>query len=267
MADEFETNADGTFKLDAAGRKIPKKAQTEQPAQQPNPESSNTKKSDIDILRARRKRVAFNPADPTSSPSRSFINGIQEADPVTLNVASDDTVKAITADWSEFLKVPQEKIFDCIFDVVWYCYHNSSSDKTKLIGKARNGTNLEELASTIRGYCSLRSFCSKYAPVVWNYGISNEIPPANWQRRKVVEGAKFAAFDFFEAVTSAAALQPIEGLIRNPTDKEMTAGASLKEISLMRDEIRRGTSSTLMTEVTGGRTGQVQPIKKIGSDE
>nr|AAO17070.1 coat protein [Cherry green ring mottle virus] len=265
--EEFEKNEDGTFKLDAQGKRIPKKTQTAPNPQSANPQSSNTRKSDIDILRARRKRVAFNPADPTSSPSRSFISSIQETNPVAINIASDDTVKAITSDWVEFLKIKQEEVFDCVFDVVLFCYHNSSSDKAKMVGKARNGVELEDLTSTIRSYCSLRSFCSKYAPVVWNYGVSNDLPPANWQRRKVVEGAKFAAFDFFEAVTSEAALQPIEGLVRNPTDKEMTAGASLKEISLMRDEIRRGTSSTLMTEVTGGRTGQVLPIKKIGGEE
>nr|AHA59490.1 coat protein [Cherry green ring mottle virus] len=265
--EEFETNEDGSFKVDASGKKIPKKAQTSPNPQPSNPQGSNPRKSDIDILRARRKRVAFNPADPTSSPGRSFISSIQETNPIALNIASDDTVRAITSDWVEFLKIKQEEVFDCIFDVVLFCYHNSSSDKTRMAGKARCGVGLEDLTSTIRSYCSLRSFCSKYAPVIWNYGISNDLPPANWQRRKVVEGAKFAAFDFFEAVTSEAALQPVEGLVRNPTDKEMTAGASLKEISLMRDEIRRGTSSTLMTEVTGGRTGQIQPIKKIGSDE
>nr|BAO04409.1 coat protein [Cherry green ring mottle virus] len=268
MADEeFEKNSDGTFELDTQGKRIPKKPQAQTDPKSSNPQDPNSKKSDVDILRARRKRVTFNPSDPTSSPSRSFISSIQEANPVTLNIASDDTVKAITSDWVEFLKIKQEEVFDCIFDVVLFCYHNSASDKTKMVGKARNGISLEDLASTVRSYCSLRSFCSKYAPVVWNYGISNDLPPANWQRRKVVEGAKFAAFDFFEAVTSEAALQPVEGLVRNPTDKEMTAGASLKEISLMRDEIRRGTSSTLMTEVTGGRTGQIQPIKKIGGDE
>nr|AHA59424.1 coat protein [Cherry necrotic rusty mottle virus] len=267
MADEFETNEDGTFKRDASGQKIPKKKETGPPPNDQRERVDTSRKSDIDILRARRRRVIFDPKNPTSSPSREFISGIQEKDPTTLNIASDDTVKAIAADWVEHLKVPEAEVFNCIFDVVWYCYHNSSSDKTKLVGRAKCNVELEELASTIRSYCSLRSFCSKYAPVIWDYGISNNIPPANWQRRKVVEGAKFAAFDFFEAVTSAAALQPIAGLVRNPTDKEMIAGASLKEISLMRDEIRRGTSSTLMTEVTGGRTGQVQPIKKINGDE
>nr|AGI62195.1 coat protein [Cherry necrotic rusty mottle virus] len=267
MADEYELNDDGTFKLDASNNKIPKKKTTGPPPPPSRNEESPSRRSDIEVLRARRRRVNFDPKNPTSSPSREFISNIQEKDPTTLNIASDDAVKAIAADWVEHLKVPEAETFNCIFDVVWYCYHNSSSDKTKFVGRAKCGVELEELASTIRSYCSLRSFCSKYAPVIWDFAISNDIPPANWQRRKVVEGAKFAAFDFFEAVTSAAALQPVAGLVRNPTDKEMIAGASLKEISLMRDEIRRGTSSTLMTEVTGGRTGQVQPIKRIGSDE
>nr|AKN20447.1 coat protein [Cherry rusty mottle associated virus] len=264
---EYEKNLDGTFKLDNQQRKIPKKKETGSNPETSGNEREQAKKSDLEILRARRRRVTFDPKNPTSSPSKDFIRNIQEKDPTTLNIASDDVVKAIAADWTEHLKVPEAETFNCIFDVVWYCYHNSSSDKTKFVGRAKCGVELENLASTVRSYCSLRSFCSKYAPIVWDFAISNDIPPANWQRRKVIEGAKFAAFDFFEAVTSAAALQPIAGLVRNPTDKEMIAGASLKEISLMRDEIRRGTSSTLMTEVTGGRTGQVQPIKKIGSDE
>nr|AHJ80289.1 coat protein [Cherry twisted leaf associated virus] len=267
MADEYETNEDGSFKLDSSGNKIPKKAEERTPLNNRRTDGQPQKKSDMEVLRSRRRRVTFDPKNPTSSPNKDFISKIKEADPITLNIATDDAVKAIAADWVEHLKVPEAETFNCIFDVVWYCYHNSSSDKTKLIGRSNCNVELEDLASTIRSYCSLRSFCSKYAPVIWNYGIQNDIPPANWQRRKVVEGAKFAAFDFFEAVTSAAALQPVEGLVRNPTDKEMTAGASLKEISLMRDEIRRGTSSTLMTEVTGGRTGQIQPIKKISGDE
>nr|AHA59440.1 coat protein [Cherry rusty mottle associated virus] len=264
---EYEQNADGTFKLDAAQKKIPKKKTSGPDPVIPGNGGQQSKKSDLEILRARRRRVTFDPKNPTSCPSRDFINGIQDADPVTLNIASDDTVKAIAADWVEHLKISETEVFNCIFDIVWYCYHNSSSDKTKFVGKAKCGIELENLASTVRSYCSLRSFCSKYAPIIWNHGVSKDIPPANWQRRKVIEGAKFASFDFFEAVTSAAALQPIDGLVRYPTDKEMTAGASLKEISLIRDEIRRGTSATLMTEVTGGRTGQVQPIKKIGADE
>nr|AHA59476.1 coat protein [Cherry rusty mottle associated virus] len=264
---EYEKNTDGSFKLDAAQKKIPKKKTPGPDPVIPGTGGKQSKKSDLEILRARRRRVTFDPKNPTSCPGRDFISSIQDADPTTLNIASDDSVKAIAADWVEHLKIPETEVFNCIFDIVWYCYHNSSSDKTKFVGRAKCGVELESLANTVRSYCSLRSFCSKYAPIIWNYGISNDIPPANWQKRKVVEEAKFASFDFFDAVTSAAALQPVEGLLRNPTVKEMTAGASLKEISLMRDEIRRGTSSTLMTEVTGGRTGQIQPIKKISGDE
>nr|AHA59480.1 coat protein [Cherry twisted leaf associated virus] len=267
MADEYELNEDGSFKLDSSGNKIPKKVEARTSIVNRREGGQPQKQSDMDMLRSRRRRVTFDPKNPTSSPGKEFISKIPVSDPTTLNVATDDTVKAIAADWVEHLKVPEAETFNCIFDIVWYCYHNSSSDKTKFVGRAKCNVELEDLAGTIRSYCSLRSFCSKYAPIIWNYGISNDIPPANWQKRKVVEEAKFASFDFFEAVTSAAALQPVEGLLRNPTVKEMTAGASLKEISLMRDEIRRGTSSTLMTEVTGGRTGQIQPIKKISGDE
>ncbi|QCO31672.1 coat protein [Cherry virus Turkey] len=254
---EYEKNADGTDKLDAKGNKIvKKKKENEEPG-------SSGSEADLGLLRRRRPRTAFSGSVMTSSPGNDFYKQVKDKDPELCSMARDSQLKEIGDEWVKELKVPSDQVFQCAFEVTMYCVNNGSSEYTKFFGLSSCGVPLNDLASTIKSVTTLRQFCSRYAAIAWNYMLKKETPPANWQRHKVVEEAKYAAFDFFEAVTSDAAIMPQEGLVRKPTSKEMCAAAIMKDVKLSRDELKRGTNMSMFAEVTGGRGGPKVPIKAI----
>ncbi|QEJ80621.1 coat protein [Cherry robigovirus 5] len=255
--EEYEKNADGTDKLDAAGKKIPKKKKENDGA------GGSGKDDDADVLRRRRPRTAFQGSLMNSSPGNDFFKQLGDKDPVLCSMARDSQLTEIGDEWVKELKVPSDQIFQCAFEITMYCVNNGSSEYTKFFGLSSCGVPLNDLASTIKSVTTLRQFCSRYAAIAWNYMLKRETPPANWQRHKVVEAAKYAAFDFFEAVTSDAAIMPQEGLVRKPTSQEMVAAAIMKDVKLSRDELKRGTNMSMFAEVTGGRGGPKVPIKAI----
>nr|WNN29048.1 coat protein [Mentha arvensis robigovirus 1] len=223
---------------------------------------SSTSTSDLALLLRRKPRKPFDASSMTSRPGREALSKLKAPDTV-ISLASDEALECIKADWVEVLKIDGSALFENVMDIVLFCVDNGSSAYTAFHGTSPCGKSREDLASVIKAYCTMRQFCSKYAPVAWNYMLQNERPPASWARRRVTSAAKYAAFDFFDAVCCPAAIQPEEGLVREPTDIEKNAAAILKDLSLQRDELRRGNNTTFFAEVTGGKTGAKASIKSL----
>lgn len=233
----------------------------------PAPSSSGNRAFDLAALRRRKARTTFSSSSMTVGPDKEFMAKMAEKKVVTVQVATDQEVELIADDWVNELKIERSNVFECSFDLVKFCYHNSSSADQKFIGTTVNEVMLEDVASCVKRHVLLRRFCNKYAAIIWNYGIAAEEPPACWQTRRFKPEVMFAAFDFFDAVTSEAVIAPPTGMIRLPTNAELTAAATSKEIRLNRKELRSGTHAVNDFSVTGGRSGPKVYLNNQSSDE
>ncbi|BAE44215.1 coat protein [Potexvirus ecsalstroemeriae] len=108
-----------------------------------------------------------------------------------------------------------------------------------------------------------RQFCMYFAKVVWNILISSNTAPAGWAKLGYPEECKFAAFDFFDGVLSPAALDPADGLIRQPNTREIQAHSTAKFGALARQRISNGNFVSTLAEVTHGRVGGVNAMYSI----
>nr|WET17738.1 coat protein [Betaflexiviridae sp.] len=175
-----------------------------------------------------------------------------------------DTNKVATTDQIEMIKgefinagVNDERVLIAFLDIVLQCVDIGSSDQAKLIGNsvANNKVGRETLVGLIKKHCSLRRFCAFYAKIAWNLLISRGRPPANWHSKGFKETEKYAAFDFFFGVDHESSINPKEGLVRKPTEKERIANEASKEVSIYRQIYREGNNALNWGEITGGKAG------------
>nr|WNE91121.1 coat protein [Garlic yellow curl virus] len=175
-----------------------------------------------------------------------------------------DTNKVATTEQIEFIRsefinagVNSEKVLIAFLDIVLQCVDIGSSDQAKLIGSSVVNSKIQRdsLVGLIKKHCSLRRFCAFYAKIAWNLLISRERPPANWHSKGFKETEKFAAFDFFFGVDHESSINPKEGLMRKPTEKERIANEASKEVSIYRQIYREGNNALNWGEVTGGKAG------------
>nr|UIS26443.1 MAG: coat protein [Coral holobiont-associated alphaflexivirus 1] len=116
---------------------------------------------------------------------------------------------------------------------------------------------LEFLASIIKRFCTVRQFASFYAPMYWNWAISNECPPAKWMKFGYKNEEKYAGFDFFFGVLDSSSLGGAykNGLVRLPTESEIIANQTNSRVSIYRDvSAREGGHKSTFVEVTRGST-------------
>lgn len=108
-----------------------------------------------------------------------------------------------------------------------------------------------------------RQFCMYFAKVVWNLLLDSNVPPAGWAKQGLPDDCKFAGFDFFEGVLSPAALDPADGLIRPPSQREIQAHSTAKYGALARQRLQNGNFVSTLAEVTHGRVGGVNAMYAI----
>ncbi|AAL17724.1 coat protein [Botrytis virus X] len=111
----------------------------------------------------------------------------------------------------------------CGIEFAIACAHQGSSRYTRHTGTSTGGSTFELIAAHVKEHCTIRQFCSYFAKVVWNHLLTHATPPVNWAKHGFTLDSRYAAFDFFDAVTNAAALPPKNGLIRAPTSEEIRA--------------------------------------------
>nr|QYA72409.1 capsid protein [Shallot virus X] len=120
-----------------------------------------------------------------------------------------------------------------LFSLAWACYHNGSSRFVNLNTDAPCGITHAELKDLVEGFCTLRQFCSYYAKSCYVSGKQQKKPPANWSRKGYPEEAKFAGFDFFNAVLSESSPAPPGGMRFKPTQAEILGHSMNAKMSIV----------------------------------
>nr|BDY07823.1 coat protein [Citrus leaf blotch virus 2] len=155
----------------------------------------------------------------------------------TSDIANDEHLKRVQLT----LKITDTKTFSRTgFEFAISCGSRSTSDKDpydgilKISGKSHVR---KDIAYAIRtSGITVRQFCAAFANLYWNFNLARNTPPENWRKKGFTEGTKFAAFDFFYAVGSNAAI-PTEAdgsvrLIRPPTNEENEANSAMRYADL-----------------------------------
>jgi hypothetical protein len=189
--------------------------------------------------------------DEFGPPSKEFMKDFKY-EATSDAVASRDQVKAVKVKWVA-LGLPENNFFAAALQLALACSDSHASSLTALHGPvaAHTALALRDLASALKAHCTLRQFCRFYAKFVWNYRIKNDAPPGAWAAMGFTHDTRFAAFDFFDGVTNPAALQPPEGLVRPPTERELAAHHTGKFVATTR--ATHSGHLSLAAEVTRGR--------------
>nr|WAK97817.1 CP [Garlic latent virus] len=176
--------------------------------------------------------------------------------PESNNLATAEELAKISAK-VQAIGAPEECLAEVFGDICMYCASAGSSPNVNPKGTISVGGKVvtrDMVVAVIKEDTTLRQFCRCYAPLLWNYMLLNEQPPANWDAKGFTENTKNAAFDELDAVTNNAAIQPLEGLIRAPTDAERIAFATHKKLALAKNSQNSRYANTSV-EVTGGFFG------------
>lgn len=123
--------------------------------------------------------------------------------------------------------------------------------------------DMHYLLSVIKQHVTPRQFARFYAKVIYQYMRANNRPPANWIGKGYPYEARFAAFDFFDAVSSPEAMEPEGGLQMLPTVAEMRIYNTNKIVSIRRRGLTPIASS--LPEVTRGQVANNPTNLAIGS--
>lgn len=161
-------------------------------------------------------------------------------------------LEKITADWKA-LGIQEADYTTNAIKIAWFCYHSGSSESVQVQGTSTSDkVPLYQLAGVVRQHSTLRRFCRYFAKIIWNYALKVNQPPANWASQNYKEADKFAAFDFFEGVSSQAALPPQGGLVREPSPNERMANETNKNVHLYQTASRGSNLATTSTIATKG---------------
>jgi len=149
----------------------------------------------------------------------------REFDVKVNGIASKAELTAVAETWATRLNVPKENSAVLAQEIAIHCYHNGSSEQTDFNLKSSQvaGLNLEAAVGVIKEILTLRQFAAYYATFVWNWGLKNEIPPANWVAKGYTDETKYAAFDTFNYVGSPLGLRITP--TRKPTNNEYMAAS------------------------------------------
>nr|AAF18460.1 coat protein [Cymbidium mosaic virus] len=151
-------------------------------------------------------------ADPTSAPKLADLAAIKYS-PVTSSIATPEEIKAITQLWVNNLGLPADTVGTAAIDLARAYADVGASKSATLLGFCPTKPDVRRAALAAQIFVANvtpRQFCAYYAKVVWNLMLATNDPPANWAKAGFQEDTRFAAFDFFDAVDSTAALEPAE---------------------------------------------------------
>nr|UZM07856.1 coat protein [Hydrangea chlorotic mottle virus] len=175
---------------------------------------------------------------------------------VSNNMANTEEMAKISSALAG-MGVPTEFVAEVILKMAIMCASVSSSaflDPSGSIEFPGGAIPVDSVAAIMKRESGLRRVCRLYAPVVWNSMLVRKQPPADWQAMGFPFNARYAAFDTFDYVTNAAAIQPVEGLIRLPTPVEYIAHNAHKRLAIDKSN-RNEKFANLETEYTGGLQG------------
>lgn len=155
------------------------------------------------------------------------------------------------------LGVPEKSIRVIAHDMGMYCTANSASPHMNPKGSFEVDGRVvarDLVGAVIKEFTTLRQFCRAYAPCIFQHMLLHETPPPNWQAKGFPKEAQYAAFDFFDYVMNPACIQPLEGLIRMPTNEETIAFETHKRKCLNK-RANNDRFASFDADITGGKFG------------
>nr|CAJ34759.1 coat protein [Pepino mosaic virus] len=203
-------------------------------------------------------------SNPNTAPSLSDLKKVKYVSTVT-SVATPDEIEALGKIFTA-MGLAANETGPAMWDLARAYADVQSFKSAQLIGATPSNPALSRRALAAqfdRINITPRQFCMYFAKVVWNILLDSNIPPANWAKLGYQEDTKFAAFDFFDGVTNPASLQPADGLIRQPNEKELAAHSVAKYGALARQKISTGNYITTLGEVTRGHMGGANTMYAI----
>nr|CAJ34729.1 coat protein [Pepino mosaic virus] len=203
-------------------------------------------------------------SNPNTAPSLSDLKNVKYVSTVT-SLATPAEIDALGKIFTA-MGLAANETGPAMCDLARAYADEQSSKSAQLIGATPSNPALSRrglAAQFDRINITPRQFCMYFAKVVWNILLDSNIPPANWAKLGYQEDTKFAAFDFFDGVTNPASLQPADGLIRQPNEKELAAHSVAKYGALARQKISTGNYITTLGEVTRGHMGGANTMYAI----
>lgn len=178
------------------------------------------------------------------------------------DIASMDVLTAIDNDWKNVIPDENDRRTTYIL-MARACYDNGTSPYTTYGGvyKVRSTEfRLSDLAAVIRGYTTMRRFAGHWAKTIYSLAVYDNEPPSKWAKRGFSYNTRFAAFDFFNALTSPQSPPPKGVPEITPPDSEIAANLTHKQIALARSTNKL---RLLQPEVTSGGLCQPKPIAYV----
>ncbi|CAC87090.1 coat protein [Asparagus virus 3] len=221
----------------------------------------------LDAGQPQRKQAEPVPADlsdPTRAPSLKELQAVKYVS-TTTSVATPDEIKQL-GELFQKLGVDGSSIGPAMWDLARAYADVQSSRSAMLAGTTPSNPAITRQALARQFYIvniTPRQFCMYFAKVVWNMMIDSNVPPAGWVKHGLPEDCKFAGFVFFEGVLSPSSLDPADGLIRHPSQREIQAHSTAKYGALARQRIQNGNFVSNLAEVTHGRAGGVNSMYAI----
>lgn len=127
---------------------------------------------------------------------------------------------------------------------------------------ATQGAPFSELKDAVESVTTHRRFAMYHAKHAFDAMVRAKRPPARWAEMGVPHDARYAGFDFFAGVTHPAALNVRDGMKREPTDREIAAGNTARELAILRSRAQRGAVTQAATvganSALAGATGRPQ---------
>lgn len=112
--------------------------------------------------------------------------------------------------------------------------------------------SLDDIASIVQKHTTKRRFARFYAKVVYELMRSTNRPPDNWVGKGYPPEAKFAAFDFFDAISSNESMEPPGGIRYRPTPAELRINMANKQLRIRYRQAQVAIASTF-GEISGGK--------------
>lgn len=169
-------------------------------------------------------------------------------------VMNDEMRKAIDSDLAEVIKDSMQRAKLYMTFALALVDSGSSPSTVFDTRVVINGTcvELDDLAKLIQKHTTLRQFGRFYAKMVYQYMRKTNRPPENWLGKGYPYECRFAAFDFFDGVSSNESLEPRHGFRCLPSTEEIRINNTNKNVQIRRRN-NLALASTLM-EVTGGKS-------------
>lgn len=216
------------------------------------------KPQNLDEVEPSAWRATFQPPLKTELDHKNY-NRADQDDGLTL--ADMDN---IDADWTLVLPDETNRRTSYLL-MARACYDNGSSPFTKYPGLYEiNGKSfrLSDLAAVIRRHTTMRRFAGYWAKTIYSLAILQNEPPAKWMKKGYSANTKYAAFDFFAALGSNTTPPPKEIPEIKPSDAEIAANLTAKQIQLARSTNKL---RNLNPEVNGGGLCSPPPVRYSAS--